>query len=192
MVWHGNKRFTAQAQPLFFHCGGNHFVSFTRANHMGQQGVVAVQDVGNGIALVRPQRDFRVHPEKLNVTSIIFARANTIKFFIVQRHQTFTALTVLENPVFKSIFYHPLLGLCFFGGRTIELMLLLAVFVIDCIVNFGGSQVECVLQQMIAVDTFCAVGVRDADIIVALALVGNIPVIQIFIVTDSYFLFAVG
>ena len=37
-----------------------------------------------------------------------------------------------------------------------------------------------------------AVGVRDADIIVALALVGNIPVIQIFIVTDSYFLFAVG
>lgn len=45
---------------------------------------------------------------------------------------------------------------------------------------------------MIAVDTFCAVGVRDADIIVALALVGNIPVIQVFIVTDSYFLFAVG
>ena len=124
--------------------------------------------------------------------SIIFARANSIKFFIVQRHQTFPALTVLENPVFKSIFYHPLLGLCFFGGRTIELMLLLAVFVIDCIVNFGGPQVECVLQQMIAVDTFCAVGVRDADIIVALALVGNIPIIQIFIVTDSYFLFAVG
>ena len=30
MIWHGNKRFTAQAQPLFFHCGGNHFVSFTR------------------------------------------------------------------------------------------------------------------------------------------------------------------
>ena len=86
MVWHGNKCFTAQAQPLFFHCGGNHFVSFTRANHMGQQGVVAVQDVGNGIALVRPQRDFRVHAEKLNVTSIIFARANTIKFFIVQRY----------------------------------------------------------------------------------------------------------
>lgn len=49
-------------------------------------------------------------------------------------------------------------------------MLLLAVFVIDCIVNFGGPQVECVLQQMIAVDTFCAVSVRDADIIVALAL----------------------
>ena len=45
---------------------------------------------------------------------------------------------------------------------------------------------------MIAVDTFCAVSVRDADIIVALALVGNIPVIQVFIVTDSYFLFAVG
>ena len=86
MVWHGNKRFTAQAQPLFFHCGGNHFVSFTRANHMGQQGVVAVQDVGNGIALVGPQCDFRVHAEKLNVTSIIFARANTIKFFIVQRY----------------------------------------------------------------------------------------------------------
>ena len=71
-------------------------------------------------------------------------------------------------------------------------MLLLAVFVIDCIVTFGGPQVECVLQQMIAVDTFCAVGVRDADIIVAQALVGNIPVIQVFIVTDSYFLFAVG
>ena len=43
-------------------------------------------------------------------------------------------------------------------------MLLLAVFVIDCIVNFGGPLVECVLQQMIAVDTFCAVSVRDADI----------------------------
>ena len=146
----------------------------------------------NGIALVGPQRDFRVHAEKLDVAAVVLTGADAVELFIVQRHQAFPAFTVLENPVFKSIFYHPLLGLCFFGGRAIELMLLLAVFVIDCIVNFGGPQVECVLQQMIAVDTFCAVGVRDADIIVALALVGNIPVIQIFIVTDSYFLFAVG
>ena len=146
----------------------------------------------NGIALVGSQCDFRVHAEKLDMAAVVLTGADAVELFIVQRYQTFPAFTVLENPVFKSIFYHPLLGLCFFGGRTIEFMLLLAVFVIDCIVNFGGPQVERVLQQMIAVDTFCAVGVRDADIIVALALVGNIPVIQVFIVTDSYFLFAVG
>ena len=160
MIWHGNKRFTAQAQPLFFHCGGNHFVSFTRANHMGQQGVVAVQDVGNGIALVGPQCDFRVHTEKLDVAAVVLTGADAVELSVVQAYQCLPTL--------------------------------LAVFVIDCIVNFGGPQVECVLQQMIAVDTFCAVSVRDADIIVALALVGNIPVIQVFIVTDSYFLFAVG
>ena len=70
----------------------------------------------------------RVHAEKLDVAAVVLTGADAVELFIVQRYQTFPAFTVLENPVFKSIFYHPLLGLCFFGGRTIEFMLLLADF----------------------------------------------------------------
>ena len=64
----------------------------------------------------------RVHAEKLDVAAVVLTGADAVELFIVQRHPAFPAFTVLENPVFKSIFYHPLLGLCFFGGRTIELM----------------------------------------------------------------------
>ena len=45
-----------------------------------------VQNMRNGIALVGPQRDFRVHAEKLDVAAVVLTRANTIKFFIVQRY----------------------------------------------------------------------------------------------------------
>ena len=61
MVWHYKKRFLAQAQPLALHGSGYHFEGFSRAHHMGKQGISTVQNVRDGVDLVLAECDLRVH-----------------------------------------------------------------------------------------------------------------------------------
>ena len=50
---------------------------------MGQQRVMAVEDMGDGVALVGPKLNFRVHAHKMDVAAIVFAGADGVVQLVV-------------------------------------------------------------------------------------------------------------
>ena len=60
VIGHHKQAFLAQAQPFALHGSRYHLEGLPGPNYMGKQGVAAVEDMGNGIDLMRPQRDLRV------------------------------------------------------------------------------------------------------------------------------------
>ena len=103
MVRHNKDGFLAQAQPLAFHSGGNHFKGFACAYFVCQQGIAAVQYMGNGVFLMLPQGDFGVHAGEYDMASVILAGAGAVHFLVVLAHQRFTALRVFPNPILERI-----------------------------------------------------------------------------------------
>ena len=79
MIGNHEQAFLAQTQAFCFHCGCSHFKSFARAYFVCKQSITAIKHMSNGIALMLPERDFRVHPHKMNVTSIVFAGSRGVE-----------------------------------------------------------------------------------------------------------------
>ena len=76
-----------QAQPAALHAGSNHLEGLACAHTMSQQRIVAVQNVRNGIFLMRHQRDFRGHALKTNMTAIVLTGTNRIENPVIGRTQ---------------------------------------------------------------------------------------------------------
>lgn len=53
---------------------------------MRKQGVAAVEDMGNGIDLMRPQRDLRIDSHEIQVAAVILAGANAVELENGQHH----------------------------------------------------------------------------------------------------------
>ena len=87
MVWHDKKTFLAQAQTFQFHSGSRHLKTLAGTDFVRQKSVVPIQHMGNRIALMFSQIDFRVHAHKMNVTSIILAGPGAVKKLIVLLYQ---------------------------------------------------------------------------------------------------------
>ena len=58
--------------------------------------------MGNGIQLMFPQGNFRVHATKGNVAAIILAGTGGVHFLVVLAHQSLAALRIFPNPVLKG------------------------------------------------------------------------------------------
>lgn len=61
---------------------------------MGKQCISTIENMGNGIHLMRPQGDFRVDPYKIQVASVVLSGANAVELFIVERGQPLPAIGV--------------------------------------------------------------------------------------------------
>ena len=61
MIWYNNQRLCAYAQALALHSRRNNFEGLPCPHFVCQKGVSTIHDVGNGINLVLPQGDFRIH-----------------------------------------------------------------------------------------------------------------------------------
>ena len=103
VVGHHKEGFLAQPQALGLHCGPHHFKGLARAHLVGQQRVSAVQHMGDGIFLMLPQGDGRVHAAKDDMAAVILAGAGAVHFFIVLADQCLPPLRVLPNPVLKCL-----------------------------------------------------------------------------------------
>ena len=53
---------------------------------MGKQGVTAVENVCNGIDLMRPKHDLRIDSHKIQVAAVILAGANAVELENGQHH----------------------------------------------------------------------------------------------------------
>ena len=155
MVGDGKEGLAAQAKPLALHGGGHHLKGLARAHLMGQKGVLSVENVGNRVALVLPQGDFRVHAGKYDVLPIVLTGPNGVEAVIVGTDQLLTALGVLPNPVLESVL-EGLLLLLGQGGLLLVEHPALRVAVPDGIVNADIPQVQGVLQDAVGAGPLCA------------------------------------
>ena len=158
VVWHHKEGFLAQPQALGLHCGPHHFKGLARAHLVGQQRVSAVQHMGDGIFLMLPQGDGRVHAAENNVAAVILAGAGGVHFLVVLAHQRLPPLRVPPNPVLERLPD----GLLLLGGQGgllgVQHPALLAVRIFNSIVDTHIPQVEGIFEDFIGVGAAGPIG----------------------------------
>ena len=175
MVGYYDQGFVAKPQTLLLHGAGDHLERFPSPHLVCQQYVVAVQRMGNGVALVWPQRNFRVHAGKAQIAAVIFPRANAVEFAVVQAYQRLPPLWLFENPFFKLVFYQTLLCIGSLGGGVVQHAFFVSLCVGNCIKHLHRPQVQRGLCDFIGILAVCAVGDGCLDAAVAVALIRDIP-----------------
>ena len=174
----------AQAQPLALLRRRHHFKGLARAHHMGQQGVPAVEDVGDGVHLMGPQGDLRVDAHKVQVAPIVLAGPYAVEFVVVEPCQPLPALGVLPNPVLERLLDKFLLALG--NGRFFFVQDRNAVAMMVCfvIINTHIPQVQRFLYDLIAIDALSAVGVMGLDVALIVGFALNIPFTGVLEIVD--------
>ena len=175
MVGHYDQRFIAKTQALLLHGAGDHLERFPSPHLVCQKYVVAVQHVGNGVALMGSQCDFRVHTGEAQIAAVILPRADAVEFAVVQAYQRLPPLRLLENPFFKLVFYQALLCVGSLGGGVVQHAFFVSLCVGNCIKHLHRPQVQRSLCDFIGILAVCAVGDGCLDAAVAVALVCDIP-----------------
>ena len=86
VIGDNEQRFPAQPQPFGLHGSPHHFKRLARTNLVCQQRVPAVKYMGDGIPLMLPQGNLRVHTRKDNVTAVIFPWPDAVHVPVVLLH----------------------------------------------------------------------------------------------------------
>ena len=141
MVRHNKEGFLAQSQTLTLHSGSHHFKGFARAYFVRQKRIAAVHHMGDGIQLMFPQGNGRVHAAKNNVAAVILTGAGGVHFLVVLAHQSLTAFRVFPNPIFESVPDGLLLLGCQGGLLGIQYPALPAVRVLHRVIDTDIPQV---------------------------------------------------
>ena len=167
MIRNDKHGFLAQSQPFCLHSRSGHLESLTGTHFVGQQRIAAVQHMSNGILLVFPQPDFRIHAAKADMRTIILTRTGTVEQLVILFHKFRAAIRVFPHPVLECI----LNGLLFLLGEGgllfIQNPLLLAVCILHGIVNTNIPQIQRILQNSVGIGTAGAVGHIGMNIIPA-------------------------
>ena len=175
MVGYYDQGLIAKTQTLFLHGAGDHLERFPSPHLMCQKYVVAVQHMGNGVALMGPQRNFWVHAGKAQIAAVILPRADAVEFAVVQAYQRLPPLRLLENPFFKLVFYQALLCVGSLGGGVVQHAFFVSLCVGNCIKHLHRPQVQRSLGDFIGILAVRAVGDGCLDAAVAVAFVRDIP-----------------
>ena len=166
MVGNHKERFLAQAQAFGFHRSGHHLKGFARAYFVCQQGISAIQHMGDSAFLVFPQGNGRVHAPKSDMATIILAGTGRVHFLVVLAHQSLAAFRVSPDPVPKG-FPDRLLFLGRQGGLLgVQHAALFSVCVLYGVIDTDIPQVQAVLQNLVGIGTAGSVGGVGCHIVV--------------------------
>lgn len=175
MVRHHDQRFGAKPQPLHLHGGCHHFKGLARTYLMSQQGIPAVHDMSDGVDLMGPKGDLRVHARKADMTAVILTGPNGIKGFVVDSTQPFPSINVFPDP-FGEFLLDQLLPILGNGSFLfVENRLFVAVFVLHIIKHTHIPLVQGLLQNLIGIHPLGAVGGQCFDIAPVGIFLGNGP-----------------
>ena len=175
MIGNHKQAFLTQAQPFALLGSRYHLERLPGPHYMGKQGIAAIENVRNGIDLVRPQCDLRVDSHKVQVAAIILAGANAVELLVIQLSQRFTALRIAPNPVGKGLLDKLLLALGDGGFFLIEHSRFPAVLVLDVVKDSYISEVQGFLHDLIAINSAGAVGVVGFYIAAVIGFPLHIP-----------------
>ena len=68
---------------------------------MCQQRIAAVDHMGDGVHLMLPQADLRVHPHKAEMAAVVLPWADGIEGVVINTAQPFPPVNVLPKPIGK-------------------------------------------------------------------------------------------
>ena len=114
--------------------------------------------MGDGVALVFPKGDLRVHADKMDVGASYSRGAGRVEQLVVLLHQRNAPLGILPDPVGESILDDLLFLLRQHGLPLVQHTLGLAVGILDGVVDADVFQIERFFQNFVGVGTGCAVG----------------------------------
>ena len=175
MIGNDKQALLAEPQPLTLLRCRNHFKGLSSSYNVRQQCVAAVEDMSDGVDLVRSERDLGVDAHKAHVTAVVLTRACAVELFIVEPCQLFAPFRVFPNPVRKSLFDKLLFALrdcCFL---LIEHSRFLAVLILDIIEDPHVLQVQRLFHDLIAVDPARTIGVVRFDIRAVVGFTLHVP-----------------
>ena len=164
MVGHYKKTFLAQPQPFCFHSGCRHFVGFACANFVCKQRITAIKHMSNGVALVFPESDLRVHADEMDVGAIVFTGAGRVEQLVVLPNQRNAPLGVLPDPVGKSVLDCLLFLLGQHSLPLVQHPLGLAFGILNGVIDADIFQVQGLLQNLVGIGTAGAVGLGGDNI----------------------------
>ena len=143
---------------------------------MCQQCIAAIQHMSDGIPLMRPQLNVRVHADKMNVAAVIFAGTGAVEQFIILCHQCLPAFRVTPDPVPESVLDCLLFLLSEGRFLFVEDTLFIALCIFNGIVNPGVFQIQSILQNLIGVRPICTICHIGRHIMPpGTAFTGNLP-----------------
>ena len=176
VVRHRKEGFLTKAEALSLHGGGNHFKGLARAHLVCKERIAAVEVVGDGIELMLPQGDLRIHARKDQVPAVILPGTGGIEALIVELHQLPPPVGVAPYPVPECL----LDGLLFLLGEggflTVKDALFLSVRIPYGVVDAHIPQVQRIFKDFIGVGAVGAVGHAGVDVVVGDAvLAGDVP-----------------
>ena len=163
MVGDHEQGFATQTQPLAFLCGGDHLEGFASTNHVSEEGISTVKDVCDGIDLMRTEGDLRVHTGEGQVTAIVFSGANGVELFIIQFSQPFTPGGIIPDPIRKCLLDQFLLALSDGGFLLVQNGDSLAAVIFQIVEDANILQVQGFFDNLVGIDSTCAVGVVCLD-----------------------------
>ena len=120
--------------------------------------------MSDGVALVLPEGDFRVHAHEFDVRTIVFTGAGRVEQLVVLFHQCNAPLGVLPDPVGESILDDLLFLLRQHRFPFVQDTLRLSVVILNGVVDAHILQIERFFQNFIGVCPGCAVGFAGHDV----------------------------
>ena len=70
---------------------------------MGKQGVVAVEDMSNGIDLMGAQGDFGIDAAEIDVLTVILTGANGVEFLVIFFYEGLPPVSIVPYPIPKRM-----------------------------------------------------------------------------------------
>ena len=164
VIGHNKQRFLAQPQPFCFHSGCRHFVGLPSPHFVCKQRITAIKHMSDGVALVLPESDLRVHAHEFDVASVILTGAGRVEQLVILLHQRNAPLGVLPDPVGKSVLNDLLFLLRQHGLPLVQHPFGLALGILDGVIDADIFQVQGLLQNLVGIGTGCAVGLGGDNI----------------------------
>ena len=175
MIGDHKQAFLAQAQPFALLRSRYHLERLPGPHYMGKQGVTAVEDMGNGIDLMRPQCDLRIDSHEIQVAAVILAGANAVELLVIQLSQLLPAFRIAPYPIGKGLLDKLLLALGDSRLFLVEHSRFLAVSVLDVVEDSYITEVQGFLHDLIAVDSTGTVGIVSFHIAAVVGFSLHIP-----------------
>ena len=169
------QRFTAQSEPFRLHSSRRHFKGFACADGVCKERIAAVKDMRHRISLVFPKLYFRVHSIECDMASVILTGTDTIELFVVELAKSFSALRIRPYPILKALLDKLLLCLSDCGFFFIQNCFLLAVCIFFIIEDTHILQVQRFLDNLVSIDTACAISAVRFDISSVVGFALDIP-----------------
>ena len=175
MVRYHKEGFLAEAQPLGFHGRRHHLERLPCPHYVCKQGVAAIEDVGDGVHLMLPQGDLRIHAGKVDVAAVVFPWAVAVEQDIVCLADLLPPFRIFPYPLRKRLLQQLLFALCNGGLLFVEHRHTPPVRVILVIENTDVLQVQTALDDVVGTGPRRTVGAVRLDIIAILALALDAP-----------------